>query len=129
MESSDDSDDLEFAKGKEKTIEEAIEVVDTSENAGNAIDTNDESEWQEYNPVEFGPDVLLAGNAASASSHSTDTPAVTESANTQSISAFDDSEIVMSNLVSLSAQRSFSNLNINPNDNPYCADADFGFDF
>jgi hypothetical protein len=106
--------------------------VDVSGDVENAND--DESEWQEYDPVIFGPDILpVSGSAdpASASSHSsTDTHAVvtesTSGGNQPSTSVLDESDAVILNLVSLSAQRSFSNLNI---DNPYRADADFGFDF
>ncbi len=42
-------------KGKEKVIE----IVDSSEEAADGIDIgNNELEWQDYNPVTFGPDVV-----------------------------------------------------------------------
>jgi hypothetical protein len=120
VESSDDSDDPEFENGV------VVEV-------GNAIDTthtNDESEWQEYHPVEFGPDVLPVSGSANPPSASSSTMTESTSGGNQPLEStlvlLDESDAVISNLVSLSAQRSFSNLNI---DNPYCADADFGFDF
>jgi len=119
VESSDDSDNQEFENGV---------VVDV----GNAIDTthtNDESEWQEYHPVEFGPDVLPVSGGANPASASSSTMMESTSGGNQPVeltSVLDESDAVISDLVSLSAQRSFSNLNI---DNPYCADADFGFDF
>lgn len=59
MESSDDADDQGFENGVL-----AVEI-------GIAVDTNDESEWQEYHPVEFGPDVLpVSGGADPAASAS-----------------------------------------------------------
>ena len=124
-------------KGKKK----AIEILDSpEETAGDADVGNDESEWQDYNPVNFGPDVDVSASADRGPStvsgpSSCENNAVMESTSTSSggdrqltpVTIVDDeSDLVMSNLLSLSSQHSFSNLNI---DNPYSASADFGFDF
>jgi hypothetical protein len=113
-----------------------IEIVD-SDDAVSAIDigmeSRDELGWEEYNPTEFGPNILPDSNnagpsmAGSSCSSGRAPVTVTES---QAATA-SDSDIVISNLLSssLSAQRSFSNLNIDPLDNPYSVDADFGCDF
>ena len=102
--------------------------------------SDDEHDWEDYNPSKFGPDVVVTSGASSSSS-STNVGlgmSISNSVNnshgasgsgsqSQLTPALDaDNEIELLT----SSQQSFSYLNINhTHEDPYSADVDIGLDF
>src|SRR5258705_2878225 len=133
----DDLDSQRVMKAKERAIE-TVDVADQDADGASAIDVGNEShdaalEWQEYNATEFGPDIVPdssgANNIGPSMADLSAADVATEVASESVTVTTGEPDMVLSYLLSLSSQRSFSNLNIDPNDNPYSANVDFGFDF
>jgi len=103
----------------------------------NVMELDHDAAWEQYNAIMFGPDVTSASTSSSAAGPSNPQPGSAASSSTvDSVGTLElgrtpvvESDLVTSNL--LSSQKSFSNLNIysRSHEDPYGADADFGFDF
>jgi len=120
------------------------ENQDTDIMGGTTKGNLDVDGWEEYNPVNFGADVVSAGGPSGSAPSSTqiadihvhsiasasETAASGSTVNATASLSWQDTtpvtDLIASNL--LTPQRSFSNLNLSHKD-PYSSNVDFSFDF